>query len=78
MANRHLASHSLLHFCDGGIKYRQYSFEVLNQANAEAAEKFHIGLPISQKSLMKITPQLASPKYTRYNGLNNTINILII
>ena len=35
MANRHLASYSLLLFCVGGIKYKQY-IEVLNQANAEA------------------------------------------
>ena len=34
---------------------------MLNQANAEAVEKFHIGLLISQNSLMKITPS-AGPK----------------
>ena len=42
IVNRHIA----VNFCDGGIKYKQsiLLFEVLNQAHAEAAEKFYIGL----------------------------------
>ena len=50
-ANRHIASHSLVHF-----------YEVLNQINAEAVEKFHIGILISQKITIKRTPQPSPPK----------------